>query len=96
MKHTTLTLKAVQSRGFTEKHLAQMLALDAPEKIAVLPWVGNHWSDMPNFEACERLIFSLKDREQIRTALYLQGKHGMGIDAQVTDAEIDEFLSYNV
>lgn len=71
---------------------ADTLTLNAPEDIAKLPWWGNHYSDSELFSLIERYVLKLTDREQQKQALYFMCLHGMGIETNTTDAELDSTL----
>lgn len=62
------------------------------EQIRSHRWGGNAYIDMPAFEAIEEFCRSTPDRELQREAVYLMGRDGMGIDEQVSDAELESFL----
>lgn len=64
------------------------------EAIAKLPWHGNHASDMGLFTACENFIQAQKSKAIQKRALFLMGKHGMGIAEPVTDAILQETLQF--
>jgi len=64
------------------------------DDIAKLPWHGNSAADDGLFKAVARFCRNTTNRDDIRHAIYLQGKYGMGIDAPVTDAEMDEYLEH--
>lgn len=71
------------------------MMIENTPQIALLPWAGNHASDMGNFAACDDYIARLHKegkREEMKLALREMTKHGMGIDDEVTDAELDSYI----
>lgn len=66
--------------------------IEKPSDIADLPWKGNNLQDSKLFDLIADYILSEKDREKQKEAYYLMGKHGMGIDEEVADEELDEFI----
>lgn len=67
------------------------MAITHSSQIASLPWVGCHAFDMKNFEQCNEYIkqaYQQGNKEEAKLAIYEMGLHGMGIDDEVTDAEM--------
>lgn len=65
-----------------------------PEQVSDLGWVGSHHFDSERFDAVTAYVLTCSSKEDIRRALYLMSVHGMGIDAPVSDEDIDSFLTY--
>lgn len=63
-------------------------------EIKALPWAGNHFSDWHLFEACHAYVVAEStSTEEKKKALYEMGLHGMGIDEEVTDETLEQYLA---
>lgn len=66
-------------------------AVNTPADVANLKWVGNHFSDMANFAACEDFLTNrCTSMEDACETLKLMSWHGMGIEAIATDDDVRE------
>jgi hypothetical protein len=67
------------------------MTLNKADDIAKLDWKGNHFSDHHLFNKCHQFIverWGSGDAREAKRAAYLTALHGMGIAAEVTDAEM--------
>lgn len=73
-------------------HFLPAREITTPADVEHLGWVGNHFSDHERFQAVETWVRAQTDREAQKRALSEMTKHGMGIDAPMTDDELDDYL----
>lgn len=66
--------------------------LDTGAQVEFLPWAGNHYSDMNLFNLIDNFVKDSTDKEQQKLALYNMSKFGMGMEGEVTDEDLEEYI----
>lgn len=78
--------------------MAQQLKIREAEEVAKLGWVGNHAADLQRFTAVQEFIWARVGEDtpaswkEAKRALYLMGKHAMGISGRVTKKDVEGFV----
>lgn len=77
--------QSVPNEGFKLTEAAQ---------VASLPWAGNHYSDMLLFQMVDAFVLTCTDIEQQKLALYDMSLHGMGMEGEITDDDVAEYIKH--
>lgn len=62
------------------------------EEIRALQWAGNHASDSDSFNAVDELLSSEAPMGDKREALQIMQRDGMGIEGEITDQDVLDYL----
>ena len=68
---------------------------DTIEDIRNIKWIGNHSSDMSNFDRVTKFIVECTNCEEQMEAISISKKVGMGIEGVVTIEDIRNIMSDN-